>query len=286
MENGNLSQLWCEIYKVWKGGYMYNLRVLLLREQKRLERIQEKVIDNLKDVPPGTLRVSCGKNWTQYYHCMPDGKKNGKYIPKSEENLIRRLAQKAYDEKILKLTKKRLSQIKRITRDYEEEEIEDVFSKEHMGRQKWIRPVEPTWKQQLEEWMSKDYRRKEFQEDAPIIMTNRGERVRSKSEKILADYFFQKGIIYKYECPLYLKGIGVVHPDFTFLSRKTRQEIYWEHDGRMDDPIYAQNAVRKIQAYEKNGIYPGERLILTFETTKNVLDMELVEKLVSRYLMI
>ena len=40
---------------------MYNLRVLLLREQKRLERIQEKVIDNLKDVPPGTLRVSCGK---------------------------------------------------------------------------------------------------------------------------------------------------------------------------------------------------------------------------------
>ena len=261
---------------------MYNLRVLLLREQKRLERIQEKVIDNLKDVPPGTLRVSCGKNWTQYYHCMPDGKKNGKYIPKSEENLIRRLAQKAYDEKILKLTKKRLSQIKRITRDYEEEEIEDVFSKEHMGRQKWIRPVEPTWKQQLEEWMSKDYRRKEFQEDAPIIMTNRGERVRSKSEKILADYFFQKGIIYKYECPLYLKGIGVVHPDFTFLSRKTRQEIYWEHDGRMDDPIYAQNAIRKIQAYEKNGIYPGERLILTFETTKNVLDMELV----SRYLMI
>lgn len=286
MENGNLSQLWCEIYKVWKGGYMYNLRVLLLREQKRLERIQEKVIDNLKDVPPGTLRVSCGKNWTQYYHCMPDGKKNGKYIPKSEENLIRRLAQKAYDEKNLKLTKKRLSQIKRITRDYEEEEIEDVFSKEHMGRQKWIRPVEPTWKQQLEEWMSKDYRRKEFQEDAPIIMTNRGERVRSKSEKILADYFFQKGIIYKYECPLYLKGIGVVHPDFTFLSRKTRQEIYWEHDGRMDDPIYAQNAIRKIQAYEKNGIYPGERLILTFETTKNVLDMELVEKLVSRYLMI
>lgn len=286
MENGNLSQLWCEIYKVWKGGYIYNLRVLLLREQKRLEGIQEKVIDNLKDVPPGTLRVSCGKNWTQYYHCMPDGKKNGKYIPKSEENLIRRLAQKAYDEKILKLTKKRLSQIKRITRDYEEEEIEDVFSKEHKGRQKWIRPVEPTWKQQLEEWMSKDYRRKEFQEDAPIIMTNRGERVRSKSEKILADYFFQKGIIYKYECPLYLKGIGVVHPDFTFLSRKTRQEIYWEHDGRMDDPIYAQNAVRKIQAYEKNGIYPGERLILTFETTKNVLDMELVEKLVSRYLMI
>ena len=30
--------------------------------------------------------------------------------------------------------------------------------------------------------------------------------------------------------------IRIVYPDFTFLSRKTKQEIYWEHDGRMDDP--------------------------------------------------
>lgn len=30
--------------------------------------------------------------------------------------------------------------------------------------------------------------------------------------------------------------------------------------------------------------YKGERLILTLETTKNVLDMRLVKKLVSKYL--
>ena len=76
----------------------------------------------------------------------------------------------------------------------------------------------------------------------------------------------------KYECPLHLKGYGIVYPDFTFLSRKTKQEIYWEHDGRMDDPGYAQNAVRKILAYEENGIYPGESLILTFETEKKRIE--------------
>ena len=69
---------------------------------------------------------------------------------------------------------------------------------------------------------------------------------------------------------MYLKGVGIVYPDFTFLSRKTKQEIYWEHDGRMDDPSYVRNAVRKMHANEKNDIYPGERLILTFETEKNV----------------
>lgn len=52
----------------------------------------------------------------------------------------------------------------------------------------------------------------------------------------------------------------------------------------MDDPVYAQNAVRKIQAYEENNLYPGERLILTFETEKMVLNTKKIEKLVYKYL--
>ena len=77
----------------------------------------------------------------------------------------------------------------------------------------------------------------------------------------------------------------MVYPDFTFLSRKTKQEIYWEHDGRMDDLGYAQNAVRKILAYEENGIYPGESLILTFETEKTILNTKIIERLVYKYLL-
>lgn len=53
----------------------------------------------------------------------------------------------------------------------------------------------------------------------------------------------------------------------------------------MDNPTYGQNAVRKIKAYEENNLYPGERLILTFETAKSVLDTRLVEKLVHKYLL-
>ena len=121
-------------------------------------------------------------------------------------------------------------------------------------------------------------------ETLPVITTAKGERVRSKSEKILADYFYHAGITYKYECPLILKGFGTVYPDFTFLSPGTGEEIYWEHDGRMDDPEYARNAIRKIETYEKNGIFPGKNLILTFETSRDVLDMNIVQKLVREYL--
>ena len=35
-----------------------------------------------QNVPPGTLRVSKTREWTQYYHCFPEQKKNGTYIPK------------------------------------------------------------------------------------------------------------------------------------------------------------------------------------------------------------
>ena len=79
-------------------------------------------------------------------------------------------------------------------------------------------------------------------------------------------------------------GAGIIYPDFTFLSSKTRQEIYWEHEGMMDDEIYARNAIRKIHTYEKNGIYPGERLILTFETKAVALDTQIVKELVCKYL--
>ena len=53
----------------------------------------------------------------------------------------------------------------------------------------------------------------------------------------------------------------------------------------MDDPVYAQSACRKIQAYEENDSYPGEQLILTFEMEKQVLNTQEIERLVRRYLL-
>lgn len=262
---------------------MKGLKKMLLAEQARLEHIVQKTNARLNDAPEGSLRLSKTQNYLQFYHCTNENKK-GRYIAKENELLARQLAQKAYDEKILRLVEKRLSQIKRLTKDYEDDEIEKIYVKEHSERQKLIHSVEPTWEQMLDEWKKKLYKGKEFIDDAPIILTERGERVRSKSEKILADYFFRHGIEYKYECPLYLKGMGMVYPDFTFLSPKTGKEIYWEHNGKVDDPIYARNMVRKIQIYENNNIFPGERLILTYETEQTIINTQKIEQLVNRYL--
>ena len=263
---------------------METLKEMLLREQERLEQIIEKTKKRIQNAPDGTLRLSNCRNNIQYYHCTIQGKMNGTYIPKEQMGFIRSIAQKSYDEKIMRLASKRLSQIRKLAKYYGKDEIENVYLREHVERQKLIDPVEPTWEQRVEQWTAREYQRKEFEEGMAVILTQKGERVRSKSEKILADYFYQNGIPYKYEMPLYLKGLGVIHPDFTFLSRRNQKEIYWEHNGRMDDPIYARNAVRKIQAYEENGIYPGEGLIITYETERTILNEKIVKSLVERYL--
>ena len=256
---------------------------MLLAEQRRLENIVQQVNERLKNAPEGSLRLSKTQNYSQYYHCTEENKR-GSYISKENEELVQKLAQKSYDEKVLRCVEKRLSQIKKLTKDYKDNEIEEIYTKEHPVRQKLIEPVELIWEQKLENWKAKEYKGKEFQEGMPVILTERGERVRSKSEKILADYFYRRGIEYKYECPLYLKGMGVVYPDFTFLSPKINQEIYWEHHGKMDDSTYARKTVRKIQAYVNNDIFPGERLIATYETEQTLLSTKIIEKLVDKHL--
>ena len=256
---------------------MQGLRHMLLQEQKHLQEIADKARTGLTTVPEGNLRISKDKNKPRYYQCIDDN--NGIYIPRSNKELPKLLAQKTYNRIVVKKVEARLKQIEKILQDYTDDEIERIYTSMHKERQFLVTPIEATWNQLLMEWYKEEYQGKEFKEGMPVILTEKGERVRSKSEKILADYFYRKNILYKYEKPLYLKGYGTVYPDFTFLSRKAGEEIYWEHEGMMDKQEYARTAVRKIESYQINNIYPGDRLILTFETEHSILNSKIIESL-------
>lgn len=263
---------------------MKGLRELLLMEQARLEVIKQKLESELVGAPEGTLRITKSNGYSQYYHHLSDSIQiNGKYLPRTEETLIKGLAQKSYDKKLLRLVERRLKQLEQITKDYQDDEIEEIFQKQALERKNLVNPVEPTKEQIINEWINKEYTGKAFKDEDLLIYSEKGERVRSKTEKIIADYLYRNNIPYKYEKPLVLKGYGTIYPDFTLLSADTYEEIYWEHDGRMDDPVYASNAVKKIKLYENKGIFVGERLILTFETQKMILNTGDIERIVERF---
>ena len=199
--------------------------------------------------------------------------------------LVKKLAQKSYDKKIKRLVDERIKQLQKLCNEYRDDEILTIYESLSEVRKELVVPVEPTWEQILGNWKEMSYVGKSFAEGAPEIYTKRGERVRSKSEKIIADTFFDMGIEYKYECPISLKGYGTVYPDFTIMSIKLGKEIYWEHEGRMDDPKYAESAVRKIDSYMKNGIFPGDNLILTYETSTYVLNDYSIKMMIEKYIL-
>lgn len=118
-----------------------------------------------------------------------------------------------------------------------------------------------------------------------ILFTERGEKVRSKSEKILADKLYSMGIPYRYEYPLKLGRYGTVYPDFTLLNVKTRKEYLLEHFGMMDNPEYCQKALLKIEEYARCGIYPGKNLLCTFETSRKSPNMTIIEQMLDKFLL-
>ena len=99
-------------------------------------------------------------------------------------------------------------------------------------------------------------------------------------EKIIADKLYSMGIPYRYECPILMKNGIKVHPDFTVLKMPEREEVYLEHLGMMDDMEYVESVIRKLNTYEKNGIYLGIHLFITYETAKYPLSLRQLEELI------
>ncbi len=262
---------------------MYGLKEMLNSEKIRLKKIKSMVDKRLIDVPEGTLKITSSNKCIQYKHCIATSKKES-YIKKENMPLVKHLAQKSYDQKLQKLVDRRLKQLEKLSEEYEDNEIAEIYNKLNPVRKKLLQPVEIPWEMRLKEWKSIPYTGKEFSENIPVILTKKGERVRSKSEKIIADIFYDLGIEYKYECPLMLKGYGVVYPDFTILRKRDYREVYWEHDGRMDDPKYAEKAIRKINSYISNRIFPGEKLIVSFESSAVVINDRVIKELINEYL--
>lgn len=255
------------------------------REKQLLQLKKEKEIA-LLSAPEGFLRVcsSGKKKKAQFYHRTDPKDFNGVYIREKDAQLVQKLAQKEYDEKVLRAVEKELSAIHKFFSTYPQKCAEQVYEHLHKERQKLVAPIMEPDEMFVHMWESVSYQGKAFCKNAPEYYTAKGERVRSKSEIIIADALYREGIPYRYEYPMYLRGMGIVYPDFAVLNTRTRQEILWEHFGRMDDPEYAKKTVRKIESYEQNKIFPGEKLILTYETMSQPLNQKTIMRMIQRYL--
>ena len=273
------------------------------RRIRQVKESMEELEKRLRKVPEGRLRVSKGGKYTRYYLVTSETEPNGHSIRNSQLKIASALAQKEYEQRVLDSLRKEWKLLKKIQRLYSMETMpaksrepecccewyygpeEGIWSKLPEARKVLVRPFVQTRENYVEEWLSESYEPMPFYEDDPEYVSDNGIRVRSKTELIIINMLEKRNIPFCYERPLYLQGMGEVHPDFTVSNVRKRKTLYWEHLGMMDDPEYYHKALRKIEAYEKNGYFPGTDLILTHETSERPVSTRILEKTIETYLL-
>lgn len=250
---------------------MNSIKQELLEQEKELEFIIRKLKDRPRFKFDGHIKIDKSRKKISFKHV-----KNDKYIrtlSTDDKTTVQSYFQSNYENKVYKKSKKLLPTIKRINKLYQDNLIDDIYDNLDPIKKSIVKPIRKTKKQITEEWLNEGYR----------SLSIPKEEFRSKSEYIIASKLKNKGIPFKYEKELFLREYGRVYPDFTIFDPNTKQEIYWEHFGMMDDPDYRDKTYKKMQAYLDNGYLPGINFIMTFESNVKPLNYKLVDKMIDEY---
>ena len=257
-----------------------NIRQDLEVRQELLSKSISDIEKKLEKLPEGWINVKHQKD--NYYYYQGKASESEKYLGPNDEKLIKELTQKDYLKRVLKEVKRELTAIEKMQRIYPDTLAEDVFDQLSEGRKKHAQPINICDDEFAAKWMETPYVRKSFKKGSPEFYTLKGEKVRSKSEVIIADRLYANGIPYRYECPLKM-GKKIIHPDYSILRMSDRKTVYLEHCGKIGDPQYTEDMLTRIKDYNDAGIILGDRLFLTFESDKAPLDVSLLDSLIKTH---
>lgn len=260
------------------------LAELLENRKKFLEDLAARERRALERAPEGRVRcVSRNGKKMEYYHVTEKGSASGKYIHADNKELATALVQKSYDGDVLACAEAELACIYALEEQRNSWDLTQIYDQYGAARKELVTPAVLSDKDYVAQWLSREYENLGFEEDAPELYAQNGRRVRSKTEIFIADTLDKLVIPFLYEFPIYLNGYGKVYPDFLILNVRLRKAYIWEHLGMMDDPKYVARNLAKIEAYQKNGYFLGDNLILTFETKDHPFDRRQIEAIARHY---
>ena len=251
------------------------VETLLIKTEKRLE---SNKVDNSKKV-----RISYKKGGYQYYLENEEGKRE--YVKTKDLEVIRKILQKDYDKTIHDKLLTIRYRIYRFIKIYDMDAIERVYDKLPVAKKMLVKPIIQTDEEYIKSWLEKYKSNMNTYPEQGMYLTEKGENVRSKSEKILADLFSKYEIPYSYEPQFKFDDGSIMFPDFALLNTRTRETIYWEHFGIITDGEYATRTLSKLNAYEKNGLEVGRNLLYSMESESIPLDIKQIEKKIKHHLL-
>ena len=252
---------------------------------KEIDRIIGKINKKRDKYPPGSLRILTKRDKPQYYHRINPSDQQGKYISRKDHPLAVQLAQKDYDTKLLKVLNEQQRAIDRFLKDYDPDAAIQVYEKLSEQRKSLVTPEYLSDEEFVRQWLSQPYTRLGFKEEDQEFYTAKGERVRSKSEILIADALLRNQVPYLCEVPVYNNGVIFAAPDFKCLNVRLRKVYYWEHLGKLGELDYANRNVKKLEKYTLADDFDEKSLILTFETENHPLNTKVIEEKIRRYLL-
>ena len=278
---------------------MNKQEIITILKDKKLELTDLRT--NISKSPSmkakGNLVCKRQRNATRLF-CMTKDKKQ-RYLGSKDRKEIVYLATKSYAtklDKVAELEKKQIEKCIELLESKKDEKGADKADTDlvYASLPDYIRtntiPSEATDDGFAERWQKEKYNSRWKKNTDTTYETPSGERVRSKSEFIIASMLDKAGVPYRYEEIVPLDGEGLVgvfmHPDFTVLNKRTRKVYYWEHFGAMSNNDYIEgNFMPKIQEYYNFGFLPGDKLLITFESSGHPLDTTEVKRIIENYLL-
>lgn len=114
-------------------------------------------------------------------------------------------------------------------------------------------------------WLDEQPPTNPYKSEDLIYTSTGGTKLRSKSERDIANQLEQQGLLYYYE-GLARFGGKRVYPDFTVKNPYTNYTALWEHFGAFHQPNYIQSMNEKMTLYREYGYTPLLNLVYTFES--------------------
>ncbi|WP_049945734.1 MULTISPECIES: hypothetical protein [unclassified Butyrivibrio] len=261
-----------------------DMRKAFKKREEELTMVLKDCDSKLKKAPSGNLKVNNSKKATCYYLRKSGTDKVGTYIRKQNIDTARNLAQRDYELEVKDSICKEISAIQSYNRKMPKATYEHTYDNLNIARKVLVIPHYVPDEEYVSTWLAEPYDPLEFEDGSVLHYADNDIRVRSKSEVMIANALYKAGIPFKYECPAFI-GNKKIYPDFTILKMPSRKIIYWEHLGMLDDDLYLNKNMEKLDNYEANGAFLGDGLIITRETAKRPLNMKQIWTLIEHHFM-
>ena len=236
----------------------------------------------------GALNCRYEGGTTRFYKRI--GKKQA-YLSSEQGPEIRNLCRKQYYTRLMKAAKKERIQISRCLAILESgtgmTDIDDVLSTLSEPVRRIVKPLGITDEGFAARWLKemKKGRNRSHEINSPMKAPD-GTTMKSKSEIIIANRLHSFDIPYVYEERVtFDDGDHFIYPDFIVLNKRTRKQYYWEHFGKISDEDYVNKQQIKLEQYARNNIFPGDGLLVSFESKERSLSTEYVDLMIKKYLL-